>query len=340
MIRRPHYNNVYFAACAKVADGGGIYHCRVDGRNIELTKYYPLDRPMYIDIDDDTMYVLLREPFDGAANSGLVLCKINNDGSLGEWSVPISTAGRCACHLSVYSGNVYAVNYLSGNVVKMTADGVVQNDEHKGQGVHPTRQEAPHTHFVRESPDGKYVFAVDLGVDKIFTYTHELELVSTASVPAGEGCRHLEYHPNGQYVYCANELGSSVTVFKYSADGALNPLKTYTALPVDFDKESTIAAIRISPDGQYLYVSHRGHDSICVLDIACGGAVLRSPEWTKIAGTSPRDFDLLHYESGASLLFVTNERTNNVTVFSVDGKQIHKIDTEFAMPNPLCVKFF
>lgn len=327
MIRKQHYN-LYFAACTSE---GGIYHYKFDGSRLDLINKYPFDRPTYLCVDGGKLHVLLREPFTGSTDSGLLSCDIEPDGSLVDNSATFSTNGRCACHLSANDGKIYAVNYLSGNVVSFGYSGVDNSITHEGRGPHPTRQEAPHTHFVRESPDGKYIFAVDLGVDKIFIYDKLLNAVGTASVPAGEGCRHLDYSPDGRFVYCANELGSSITVFIYS-DGTLEPLETYKALPANFADISTIAAVRVSDDGRVLYVSHRGHDSICAFDIIGGGSVLANPVWTKVAGVSPRDFIIV-----GETMFVTNEKTNNVTAFRVDGKRLTKLDCELSMPNPLCV---
>lgn len=320
--------DIYIAACDPA---GGIYHYRLEN-GLRFVEKYDVDRPMWITIDGDFLYILLRELTDNL-NSGVTRCKIAPDGSLYDFETPVMSEGRCACHASVSDGKLYLVNYLSGNVLafdKMCLSrGSVCGDLHDGRGVHPTRQEAAHTHFVRESPDGKYIFCVDLGVDKIIIYDHELNKISEASVPAGEGCRHLDYSPDGKFVYCANELGSSVSVFGYE-NGRLSLIDTYKALPEDFKGQSTAAAIRVSPDGKFLYVSHRGHDSICVFDIVDGGR-LASPEWTKIAGSSPRDFNF-----AGNYMFCANEKSN-VTVFKVDGKSFEKLDDELEMPGALCV---
>ena len=320
--------NVYLAACAP---DGGVYHCTLADQRLTVVKFYPLDRPMYLCIDGGKLWVLLREPFPGSTDSGLMSFDIATDGSLENPTQPIHTDGRVACHLSAWGGKLYAVNYLSGNVVRFDENGVDAMDTHEGRGQHPTRQEAPHSHFVRPSADGKYLYAVDLGVDKIYTYDRELNVLSTASVPAGEGCRHLDYSPDGRYIYCVNELGSSVTVFE-AVGSELRPLDTYPALPADFDEKSTAAAIRVSEDGRTLYVSHRGHDSICAFDITEGGKALASPVWTKVGGVSPRDFLIV---GGTAI--VTNEKTDNVTLFAVDGKRLHKLEQKLSMPGPLCV---
>ncbi len=328
MTPRRHFD-LYLAACAKPEVGGGIYHYSLEGGRLEKRGYTPVDRPMYLAVEEGKLHVLLRELTEGKLDSGYMTYDLAADGSLENPSAALHTEGRCACHLWLKDGKVYIVNYLSGNVVRISDGAVDKIDTHEGSGVHPTRQEAPHTHFVRETPDGKYLLAVDLGIDTIFTYDSELNVVSTATVPAGEGCRHLDYSPDGRYVYCANELGSSVTVFAYD-DGKLTRLETYPALPADFDGQSTAAAIRVSEDGKYLYVSHRGHDSVCAFDL-CGDK-LANPVWTKICGISPRDFLIV-----GDILVATNEKTDNATLFRVEGKQLTKLDYELPLPGGLCV---
>jgi len=329
MTRRQH-SDLYFAACEKPELGGGIYHYVMDNDCLTFVKKYDVDRPMYLLVDGGKMHVIIREMTEGKLDSGYFHYDIAADGSLSNASTVVPTGGRCAAHLTASEGRIYVINYLSGNIVEMKDSGVVAEDVHSGIGTHPTRQEAPHTHFVRQSPDGKYLFCVDLGVDSIFVYDKNLQIVSVAKVPAGSGCRHLDYSPDGKTVYCANELTSTVTVFSY-ADGKLTPVATYAGLPADFEGISTAAAIRVSADGRVLYVSHRGHDSVCAYDIAGDGTVLKNPVWTKIAGVSPRDILVV-----GDRLFAANEKTDNVTVFEVDGKILTKLDSELKMPHPLC----
>ena len=91
------------------------------------------------------------------------------------------------------------------------------------------RQDTAHTHFVNLSPDKKYLLCCDLGLDSIYTYDFDLNVKSVAKVESGEGARHLAYSSDGKYVYCVNELGSSLSVFKYD-NGNLNLCNTYSCI--------------------------------------------------------------------------------------------------------------
>ena len=80
---------------------------------------------------------------------------------------------------------------------------------------------------------------------------------------AGQGPRHLAFHPKKKIVYADNEQGSSVTAYRFDSEvGLLEPFQSLSTLPEDFTGENSTAQIHIHPEGRFLYVSNRGHDSI------------------------------------------------------------------------------
>lgn len=293
--------NIYIASCEK---DGGIFHYRLENNKLRMVRLTPADRPMYMTIYNNRMYVLLRAPFEND-ESGLVVYDIAFDGSLKKRAEPISTKGVVACHHTVLDGQVYCVNYISGNVVKIP-DTIV---EHYGKSVNPTRQNSPHTHYVCESPDGNYMFVTDLGLDKILVYNKDLSLASTVDLPKGHGPRHLALSTNGKTVFCVNELKSTVSVLEYLR-GELKLIDTVNALPNNFYGQSTSAAIRCSDD--MVYVSNRGHDSISILKFSNNKLILKKTISTY--GNEPRDFVVID-----DLFIVTNQISNNVCVISKDS---------------------
>ncbi len=310
--------DLYFASCS---DNGGIYHYKVEKDNFKFCEKYECKKPMYLAIENNKIYALLKKPKNDE-NSYCFDLDLLEDGGFGNSSNLINTKGVVACHLFVQNNNVYAVNYLSGNVVKLPSGKV---STHSGKGENIKRQEAPHTHFVTNTPDDKFICVTDLGLDKIFVYDKELKLISSAEVPKGYGCRHLVF--NGNICYCVNELQSSVSVFRYN-NGKLLYLKTYNALPNDYKGNNLAAAIRINND--YLYISNRGHNSIACFKIA--GEELELLSFTDCNGNGPRDINIFD-----NIMYVTNELSNNVTVFKVNGEKLIKLDVEFEMPRPICV---
>lgn len=317
--------NIYIASCVK---GGGIYHYTLSENNVlDFCEKTTLDEPMYMIIRNEKMYILLRQPDEKTNFSGELSIDIDGTGKLFAPSRIISTKGVVACHLEVSDDNIYAVNYVSGSVIKLP-DTLVT---HSGHGLHKVRQAAPHTHFVHASPDGKYILVTDLGLDKIFVYNKDLKLVSEVSVPSGHGPRHLAFSSDGKIVYCVNELGSSVSIFSYS-DGELKLQNTISALPKDFSGDNISAAIRIKDN--YLYVSNRGHNSISVFEIKDSYNIVLK-ECVDCGGNSPRDFNIID-----DVLICTNEKSDNVTVFKLNNYIPEIIsESELNIPSPLCVAY-
>ncbi len=316
--------DLYFAACSPE---GGIYHYKFENGNLEFVRKYDLDRPMYLSIENNKMYVILRQVFDD--ESGVCTFDIAPDGSLENMTLPVSARGVCACHLCVDKGNVYTANYLSGTVSWVEHKTVV----HTGAGPNKPRQDMPHCHYINLTVDGKYLLVCDLGNDTIYTYDKELNVISKSNVPCGDGCRHLVMSKKNNIVYCVNELASTVSVFEIN-DGVLKLGETYSAIPTEYRKPTTAAAIRLSEDEKYLYSSNRGHDSICVFEVSDDGKTLKKVQYIKTEGESPRDFDIID-----GYIFVTNEKTNNITIFKNNNGKYEKLPEEPEMPGPLCVVY-
>ncbi len=310
--------DLYIASCTK--DGGierfGL-SCEGKLSKIDLVK---MDRPMYMIESEGRMHVILRAPFDTSDESGYQSYRIDSDGDLCDSSDILSTKGVVACHIAVFNSIVYAVNYLSGSVVKIP-DTVVK---HEGKGVNMLRQEMPHTHYVSRSPDGKYLFVTDLGIDTVFVYDRNLSFVSSVKIPSGHGPRHLAFHEDNTTVFCANELTSTISVLKYS-DGILTLDGTYDGLPKGFSGESTAAAIRCV--GDRVYVSNRGHDSVGVFEY--DGEALSNVGFYSTYGNGPRDFIVVD-----DYLVVTNEISDNVTVVSLKNGEL--VDC-VSVASPICV---
>ena len=106
---------IYILSCETVENGGGIYSFDLfENGNLTKRGYFPCDRPMYAVKYQKGLCVLLRQPFENTESSGYFFI----DENLQTATELKSTQGKCACHLCVDNEEVYAVNYLSGNIVK------------------------------------------------------------------------------------------------------------------------------------------------------------------------------------------------------------------------------
>ena len=245
--------------------------------------------------------------------------------------------GSAPCHLALVANGKYLVsaNYSSGDlsVHPVNQDGSLgqRTDLVKHAGAEP------HAHQVLQDPTGNYVLAVDLGTDSIYTYTMangKLTLRSQATVKVDAGPRHLAFHPNGRFAYVAGELDSTITVCRYDGTtGKVTPGAAQSTVPPG-SPANYPGEVIVSPDGRFVYLTNRGHNSIAIFAVDEGGASLRLIGTPSCGGNWPRHVTL---DPTGRLMFVSNQRSNNVSTFQVDpttGGLTPK--SSFTTPIPVC----
>jgi len=262
------------------------------------------------------------------------------------------TMGTDPCHLALdHSGKFVAVaNFRSGSVAVFPVldDGSLGERtafvQHDGSSIDPKRQARPHAHSVIFDPTNRYLLVPDLGIDKIVVYEFDSETGTIAysqeksiSVTAGSGPRYLEYHPSGTFAYLINELNSTVTAFRVNKERAvLSEIQNIRTLPAGFEGESTCADLHITPSGQYLYASNRGHDSLAIFAIDQNSGKLELIGFESTKGETPRNFAI---EPNGEFLLVGNQDTDNIVIFRIEHDGTLK-DTgiQIEVPTPVCIK--
>lgn len=248
-----------------------------------------------------------------------------------------ASLGADPCHLINDDKNVIVANYSGGNIVvfKKKPNGslteVQQIIQHEGKGPNAARQEKAHVHMVVFSPDKKFVLSNDLGLDKVFIYKYNpnstnemLTLKGSVDVKAGSGPRHLTFSKDGKFVYLVQELDGTLTTFSYDKTGNLKLIAETSILPKGFTGGTGAAAIKISPDGNFLYVSDRvDANSISVYKILKTGAI-ELVEQQSTLGKGPRDFAI---DPTGNYLLVGHQYTNDIIIFKRDKKTGKITDT-------------
>lgn len=260
-----------------------------------------------------------------------------------------SSAGAGPCHVSVDDAGkrVLVANYSTGTVSsRMAEDGKLGEPvsviPHKGSGPNAARQEKAHAHSIIFSPDGKRAYAADLGIDEIHIYQvgADAKLVPNdppvVKLPPGSGPRHFTFHPDGKRAYVVNELHSTVTAFSCDVEtGGLTATDSASTLPAPVEGNTT-AEIVVHPNGRWLYVSNRGHDSIAVFGIE--GEKLKPLGHVPCGGKTPRNFSL---DPEGRWMLVANQGTNNVVVFKINRETGMPVPTggRIGVVRPVCVRF-
>lgn len=328
----------------------GVYSFTLDTDAAKLGDVKPaaeLDNPTYVNVskDNKNLYAVVKEGNQG----GVASYSINKEtGELSEINRTLLD-GASPCHVSVDDQNkqVVTANYHKGTVESFlvnesgTVSSAVTVVEHTGQGPHE-RQEKPHTHYSGFTPDGKFVVAVDLGIDKIITYKIEngqLEEVHTLLVKAGSGPRHIAFHPNGKFAYVMTELSNEVIALSYNSEsGVFTELQYIPAIPEDFTENSQGSAIHISSDGRFVYAGNRGHDSIALYSVNPDSGELTFIENTSTEGNWPRDFVL---DPTEKFVVASNQESSNLVLYARDAEtgKLTLLDSKVSVPDPVCVKF-
>lgn len=192
MIHRP-CSEFFAASCTQ--DGGAYRYRLYESGKLELIQKIPMPGPMFLVQQGELLWAVLRAPFAGCEESGVAAYDIRNGKQATEL---FSTKGVVACHITADNGEVWCANYSTGSVFKVPE----LLKMHRGHGVDPVRQTAPHVHFVCLAPDKECLLSCDLGLDTVFVYDRDLNLVSSAKVPNGAGVRHLVFSKDGKFVYC------------------------------------------------------------------------------------------------------------------------------------------
>ena len=169
-----------------------------------------------------------------------------------------------------------------------------------------------------------FLYVVDLGADTISCYHYDdsngqvrLNRDRIQAKP-GAGPRHLLFHPDQSLAFVANELDSTVSVYRTDVTiGKLEHLQTLsTRQNVSSTKENYPAELHFSPDKKYLLVSNRGDDNIAIYNLNINtDEVLSVQDHLNIQGSGPRYFT---FDPTGHFLLVANQNTNNLTCFSYD----------------------
>jgi 6-phosphogluconolactonase len=342
------------------AQGRGIYHCSFDpaaGRINVLGATGGITNPSFLAADPRGRYLFAvseTAEFEGKPVGSVHAFSVDGtSGGLTHLNAQPSH-GADPAHLSIDKRGrfVLVANYTGGNVCVFPVgeDGhlgpVVANVQHVGRGPNPQRQEKPHAHSIVLDPASRRAFSADLGIDRVMVSTFNADTGALAPaeqpevvVAPGAGPRHMDFSPDGKFLYVVNELNSTVTVLSYDlVTGSLTELQTISTLPSSWKEDNTGADIHAHPSGRYVYASNRGHDSIAVFAVGQSGGTLTAVQHQPTHGKSPRNFAL---DPSGRFLLAANQRSDSMLVMRIDQREgtLAPIGDPVAVPSPVCIRF-
>ncbi|MGL4853378.1 MAG: lactonase family protein [Phocaeicola sp.] len=263
---------------------------------------------------------------------------------------PIESDGPCSIWVDSQNSALATANYSGGSISFFLIGPNGQPTplskliEFSGSGADASRQSQPHLHSVYASPDEQYLFANDLGTDRIYKFElvrEEGKIVDLKegtpawfATPPADGPRHSDFHPNGKFLYTLGELSGNVSLYNYE-QGNLTFIKSFEA---DSLRAAGSADIHISLDGKFLYASNRIQgDGIAIFHIDEQNGALHKVGYQP-TGKHPRNFAL---SPDGNFLLCANRDDNQVEVFRINRETglLTNTQQDIVIESPVCLTF-
>ncbi len=353
-------DNIFFVGTYSQRGSKGIYTVRLAPETGAMTIVGDASakNPSFLCLSPDSRYLFAVNEGgvrpDGKPGGSVLSYAIHgtNLSQLSEQGVE----GQSHCHVACSPNGRWIVSSSYGTgvhvVLPVEANGALgkPTDTVTNPGTPGPNQQGGHAHSATFSPDGRFVYACDLGLDRVIVYRFDsdrgkLVFASAATLAPGSGPRHFTIHPTLRCAYAIDELNSTVTTFARDIQtGALTAKQTTGTLPPDAESErragrlkNSCADIHLSPDGKTLYGSNRGHDSIAVFAVNTASGELTPTGHVPTGGKNPRNFGLI---PKTNLLLAANQDGDSLVAFRRGDRtgEIPKPTGEkLSVPAPVCI---
>ena len=175
-------------------------------------------------------------------------------------------------------------------------------------------------HSCRLSPNGRELFAADLGGDRLYRFDIQKDGRLNKHIeqpyiqlPGGSGPRHMDFHPNSRFMYISAELSNQIFTLCFNENGVASVVSCISTTEC---KGPTILTAHLQVSEQYnmLYTCVRGTDEIAWYSLGADGSELTFCGRCSSGGRFPRYFLL---DESSSQLFIANQLGGGVSIFTV-----------------------
>lgn len=360
----PTHGKYLFFVGTYTQDGStskGIYAYRYNAANREITDLgvaAETTNPSFVALSPNGKYLYAvneLQNYKGPNSGGVSAFSVDSSTGKLTFLNEVPSRGADPCYITVDKTGkwVLVANYTGGSIAvfPVLADGKIGEAktfvQHTGHGADPKRQEGPHAHSIDLSPDNRFAYVDDLGLDELLVYKFDsAKGTLTPNDPPyvkldpASGPRHFALAPSGKFAYVVSEMKGTVTAFSIdSRTGAPHTLQTVSTLPEAFKGDIEDAEIHVHPSGKFLYASNRGDgNSIAVFAIDSAKGTLTPVEYASTQGKTPRSFEI---DPTGMLLFAENQASNNIVVFKIDQQtgKLTPTGKVLDVPSPVDMKF-
>jgi len=335
-------------------DSKGIYVYSFDQKTGELTERSVAENvsnPSFLSLSPNKQFLYASNENGGTEPGEISSFRYDKSSGKLTFINKVPSAGDHPCYVTSTGKYVIAGNYTGGNLsVLPVKDGqlqpAIQVLQHEGKSINEERQEKAHVHATILSPDRKYLFVPDLGMDEVWIYPFHEDAENPVDekkavrvkIAEGTGPRHLVFSPNGKFVFLVQELSGTVSSYRFSK-GNMTLVQTISSHPSNYLGELGSADIHISPDGKFLYASNRGNsNTIAIFKVDAGSGKLKLRDIIPTKGLKPRNFAI---DPSGNFLLVANQESNNIVVFKrhQSNGSLSYTGLQAKVGNPVCLVF-
>jgi 6-phosphogluconolactonase len=252
------------------------------------------------------------------SSSEVLAFAIEGRGMLTEIGERQSSEGNGPAYVSVDPTGQWVLvsNYGGGTVAVLP----VLDDGSLGQAV-DVESPGQNPHLIRADASGTHVYVPCLGDDIVAQFDFDAAtgqltpMANDAVLPNGTEPRHLEFHPTQPKVYVIGEESDTLTTFSVDGSGGLVDPVSISTLPNGANAgENFCADLHIHPNGELLYGSNRGNDSIAHFALDDGGNASADGH-TPTDGDWPRNFGI---DVDGGIMLVANQQSDEIVTFAID----------------------
>ena len=263
-----------------------------DGILSDVQLFSRIGNPKYLSFADGRLLSV----FDNEEGAGTAILSAQ-----GEVLDSVIYEKETSCYITADGDEIFTANFHAGTVTKLKKDGdrltfVKKKEIRKLAGCHQ----------VLFADDRVIVPCME--IDKVVILDRDLEQTGEILFEKDTGPRHGILTNDGKYLYLGSELSNQLFVIRMED---LKVLHAVSVLGEDGRYGEGGAAVRMSDDEKYVYVSTRGADVVSVI-----GMKDHEPYFvqkTSCGGEHPRDFILLD-----GYLLSANRFSNTVTCFRLN----------------------
>lgn len=273
----------------------GIYHFTFDtesGRLTEPELFYEACNAKWVCTDGHTMVFPIEK--QGCAGA----CFLTLEDGAVIHAAEILEETQTPCFILMNGGSIYTANYHEGNVMVYRVEGGrpvllkrIENGENAG------------CHQILLHEGYLIVPCLEQNRIRLFDTADDFAPAGEITFPIGSGPRHGIFNRSHTMFYVVGERSNELYIFLVHGK-EFRLIQSISVLPESWDGKNkgaagaeilsetvAAAAVRLSADERFLYISVRGTNSLCVLNVSRNQAAVVI-QHSPCGGDHPRDFVL------------------------------------------------